>query len=96
MHGEGHLIYGDGRTYKGQYQNDTKHGQGIYTWSDGRVYDGGWRHGHQHGEGKFTTKDGFTRFGLWENGKRIKWYNHDGATIQSSDIAASAMPIDNT
>lgn len=30
MDGEGHLIWPDGRSYKGSYKNDKKHGYGVF------------------------------------------------------------------
>ena len=45
MHGKGTYVWGDGRSYEGEYFEDRKHGFGIYKWSDGRVYEGDWHSG---------------------------------------------------
>lgn len=40
MHGNGVLIWPDGRRYQGEYQNDKKHGYGEFYWKDGKIYKG--------------------------------------------------------
>lgn len=45
MHGNGHLVWANGRQYQGQFKNDLKEGTGIYRWSDGQEYFGQWLNG---------------------------------------------------
>ncbi len=40
MHGEGTMVWKDGRKYQGDFANDKKEGYGVYHWSDGRKYEG--------------------------------------------------------
>jgi hypothetical protein len=35
MHGFGHLVWPNGRSYEGEFFNDMKHGKGTYKWVDG-------------------------------------------------------------
>ena len=36
MEGLGFLLYEDGVTYEGKFQDDKKTGYGVYKWPDGR------------------------------------------------------------
>jgi len=45
MHGKGRQTWPDGRSYEGEFINDTKEGYGIYRWADGRIYEGKWLKG---------------------------------------------------
>lgn len=45
MHGQGVLIWRDGKRYEGQFVNDKREGRGVFRWKDGRVYDGMWKDG---------------------------------------------------
>ena len=40
MSGRGYYTFKDGKTYKGQFEQDKKHGQGVFTMTDGRKYEG--------------------------------------------------------
>jgi len=73
MHGYGRLVWPNGRSYEGEFENDIKNGKGTYQWADGQVYTGEWHNGKQHGQGMHTALNGQTRVGIWQNGKRIKW-----------------------
>ena len=42
MEGLGFLLYEDGVTYEGKFQDDKKSGYGVYKWPDGRQYRGWW------------------------------------------------------
>jgi hypothetical protein len=71
-------TWGDGRNYKGYYQNDKKEGFGVYSWADGRSYRGYWKNGSQHGLGTFVSgKD--VQYGIWSEGKRIRWISKEDA-----------------
>jgi hypothetical protein len=58
MHGQGLLLWRDGKKYEGNFVNDMRDGMGLFQWGDGRIYDGPWKEGKQHGVGKFTNKEG--------------------------------------
>jgi len=45
MHGQGTLIWRDGKQYEGHFLNDKREGQGTFKWKDGRVYEGEWKDG---------------------------------------------------
>jgi hypothetical protein len=49
MHGYGRLVWPNGRSYEGEFENDVKNGKGTYQWADGQVYTGEWLNGKQHG-----------------------------------------------
>ena len=40
MEGRGEFKWPDGRTYIGEYVDDTKQGEGTFEWPDGRKYIG--------------------------------------------------------
>ena len=42
MHGNGYLIWADGKEYTGEFWRDERHGNGKFTWKDSREYEGGW------------------------------------------------------
>lgn len=45
MHGQGVLVWKDGKRYEGQFVNDKREGRGIFKWKDGRIYEGEWLEG---------------------------------------------------
>lgn len=45
MHGKGKIIWPDGKSYVGDYEDDKKHGEGTFEWPDGRKYIGSWKNG---------------------------------------------------
>ena len=57
-HGNGQLVFEDGRFYDGQFHNDLYHGNGIFCWPDGQRYSGEYRNGLKHGRGKYTHPNG--------------------------------------
>jgi hypothetical protein len=69
IHGLGRYTWRDGRSYEGNYLNDSKSGFGVFTWVNGNMYRGQWAEGVQHGLGQLTTKDKQntvkTIYGLW-------------------------------
>ena len=76
MEGYGFYRWADGRTYRGEYNEDKKNGFGLYEWSDGRKYSGYWLNGKQHGLGIYVVPEQESvKYGLWEEGKRIKWFD---------------------
>lgn len=40
MHGNGVLLWPDGKKYDGEFINDKREGHGTFHWPDGRVYIG--------------------------------------------------------
>ena len=46
------MVYADGSSYDGEYEQGFRHGRGCLEKPDGTLYDGEWKHGHFHGRGK--------------------------------------------
>jgi hypothetical protein len=53
--GEESVVYSNGDTYEGEWEDCRKNGEGTYTWADGSVYKGTWRNDEQTGYGVYTT-----------------------------------------
>lgn len=72
-------MWGDGRIYVGNFENDKKNGRGIYLQADGNAYLGEWLEGKQHGHGYYivysTNKVDPLKIkkGIWLSGKRQEW-----------------------
>ena len=78
MHGDGHYVYPDGSTFKGNFKICIFDGFGTYTWplsktsqiGDGNQrhsYKGNWADGKMHGKGEFTHADGHMLKGFFAN-----------------------------
>ena len=93
MHGYGRLVWPNGRSYEGEFENDVKNGKGTYQWADGQVYTGEWLNGKQHGQGMHTALNGQTRVGIWQSGKRIKWLEQAKLTNMSTSTTL-AHPLE--
>ena len=44
------MIFANGDSYKGMWQNGLKHGRGVYKWSNGDSYEGGFWLDKREGE----------------------------------------------
>lgn len=62
------IVYADGSTYSGQWQDGNRHGRGVFCWPNGDRYEGEWVEGAQHGQGTLATTDGAVYFGGWSKG----------------------------
>merc|ERR1712070_313157 len=69
-HGNGVLVWGDGRRYVGQFFCGSFHGSGEMSWPDGRKYSGQYHQGKKHGDGVFSWPDGRRYVGDWADGHR--------------------------
>lgn len=69
-HGQGTLLWNDGRCYSGQFEQGKFHGVAVMTWPDGRTFDGQYARDRKHGEGIFSWSDGRRYQGQWVCGKR--------------------------
>ena len=45
MHGNGRIIFKDGSSYKGMFNNGNYHGKGIFTRADGEELSGNFKDG---------------------------------------------------
>ena len=63
------VVFADGTTYEGEWQNGKRHGYGICVMSEGTVYEGEWQGGKYHGYGKEVAPDGTVREGEWQEGE---------------------------
>ncbi|CAH1788427.1 unnamed protein product [Owenia fusiformis] len=73
MHGQGELVWSDGRTYTGRFKNSLQHGHGQYQVqkADGvEVYEGNWRDGKMHGLGSIKYANGDVYEGYFKDGVR--------------------------
>ena len=70
IHGQGTMIYADGRVYKGKYKVYART-QGTMEWPDGFKYTGKWGEDGQNpnGFGTYTSPDGASYVGEWKDGK---------------------------
>ena len=75
-HGEGELLYSNGRLYKGSFSNGKRHGLGFMTYAniDRNVenaieYCGFWEKGTQNGYGTMTYSRGKVYKGNWIKGE---------------------------
>ncbi|CAF1193350.1 unnamed protein product [Didymodactylos carnosus] len=66
-HGNGTLVWRDGRTYTGKFANDRRGGIGTMTYRDGSTYTGAFVKGRRQGKGQRTYANGSTYQGSYEN-----------------------------
>ena len=65
--GQGRMIYIDGTSYEGDFEDDKYHGnKGTYRWSDGDVHEGSWKEGKRHGKGVFHSADGSVEISMYD------------------------------
>ncbi|XP_008571452.1 PREDICTED: MORN repeat-containing protein 4 isoform X1 [Galeopterus variegatus] len=68
-HGFGQLMFADGGTYLGHFENGLFNGFGVLTFSDGSRYEGEFAHGKFNGVGVFIRHDNMTYEGEFKNGR---------------------------
>ncbi|XP_053438868.1 MORN repeat-containing protein 4 isoform X1 [Nycticebus coucang] len=68
-HGFGQLLFADGGTYLGHFENGLFNGFGILTFSDGSRYEGEFAQGKFNGVGVFIRHDNMTFEGEFKNGR---------------------------
>ncbi|CDW72018.1 UNKNOWN [Stylonychia lemnae] len=68
--GLGVMLYDNGRTYEGQWQNDRRHGQGFEKYSNLNTYEGEFVRGKANGKGIYKWKNGEIYEGDWLNGQK--------------------------
>jgi len=89
LHGPGHYIWEDGRSYRGQFVTGQRHGFGLQDWPDGRTYEGYWRGGRQHGYGWYLPgSDQIFRLGYWSNG-RMQQTNTGKAGLKAKNATSN-------
>ena len=65
--GKGKLVWPNGNTYEGDWQNGAAHGRGVMTWKELKnTYAGEWKKWKRHGYGTYTYADGKKLSGRWE------------------------------
>jgi hypothetical protein len=79
---DGVLLFQNGDTYIGNFDQNTRHGHGLYLWEDGRIYEGGFCRNQRHGEGVYTFTDGDVYTGTFHLGKRS---GHGKYTFSNGD-----------
>ncbi|XP_063871928.1 alsin-like isoform X4 [Scylla paramamosain] len=62
LHGEGTMVWGDGRRYEGQFRQNVYHGSGrleVPTGGGVNIYEGTWKNGKLEGKGiiRYANKD---------------------------------------
>ena len=67
IYGLGLMIYPNGDTYKGRFDDFIRSGHGVYTYSNGEKYEGFWYEDKKHGEGALTNAEGKRTHGYWNN-----------------------------
>ncbi|XP_066211524.1 MORN repeat-containing protein 4 isoform X1 [Saccopteryx leptura] len=68
-HGFGQLMFADGGTYLGHFENGLFNGFGVLTFSDGSRYEGEFTQGKFNGVGVFIRHDNMTFEGEFKNGR---------------------------
>lgn len=68
--GKGKMVWGNGSTYDGDWQNGVRTGQGTYVWPDGRHYQGDFVNDEMHGKGTATWPNGSWYKGDWYHNHR--------------------------
>ncbi|XP_036294663.1 MORN repeat-containing protein 4 isoform X1 [Pipistrellus kuhlii] len=68
-HGFGQLMFADGGTYLGHFENGLFCGFGVLTFSDGSRYEGEFAQGKFNGVGVFIRHDNMTFEGEFKNGR---------------------------
>eukprot|EP00605_Chrysophyceae_sp_TOSAG23-4_P000946 GSChrysophyteH1.ASY1.ANO1.1046.1 assembled CDS len=53
-HGKGKMLWENGDTYTGEFQNNLRHGSGIFETSQGLKYVGEWQNDKMHGRGELV------------------------------------------
>lgn len=69
-HGQGILVWTDGRKYCGQFARGRFHGEATMIWPDRRSYVGQYCDNRKHGTGTFRWPDGRCYRGQWLSGTR--------------------------
>lgn len=54
MHGHGTIVYANGDSYTGQFENGKEHGRGKLKRADGFECEGLWEMGHKKGSDSLT------------------------------------------
>ena len=67
-HGQGIMLYNNGRLYEGQWECDYKQGMGYEKFPNCSVYQGYYVNGKPEGVGKYTWANGEFYEGEWVNG----------------------------
>lgn len=57
-HGKGKMIWGNGDTYEGFFEDGIISGAGTFIWANGDKYLGSFRSGNPEGQGVLTLKNG--------------------------------------
>jgi hypothetical protein len=70
FHGHGRLLYRNGDSYEGEFQENLKHGTGMFRWNDGRQYTGEYRNNQRHGRGVYVFPNGDRYEGEFEHNQR--------------------------
>ncbi|XP_072471853.1 MORN repeat-containing protein 4 homolog [Notamacropus eugenii] len=68
-HGIGQLMFADGGTYLGHFENGLFNGYGVLTFSDGSRYEGEFAQGKFNGVGVFIRHDNMTFEGEFKSGR---------------------------
>ena len=85
QNGKGTMVWTNGDTYEGEWENGEIHGQGTMVWTNGDTYEGEWENGEEHGQGTMVWVNGDTYEGEWKNGAihgQGKYVWADGETYE--------------
>lgn len=85
----GHILFSDGSTFKGQFENGKKTGKGSLRTTDGGVYEGAYKNDVYHGTGFLKTRQ-YTYHGKFKEGK----YHGKGLFIKfkiENDVVTSVL-----
>ncbi|XP_065668556.1 MORN repeat-containing protein 4 isoform X2 [Hydra vulgaris] len=67
-HGLGYLLFPNGDSFSGRFNNGLFYGSGILTLEDGTTYEGEFYEGKFHGYGVYTRPDGMKYEGRFTDG----------------------------
>ena len=80
---QGQVVYRNGDTFHGDFQNNRRCGSGHYVWSDGRQYQGEWKADKREGQGRFLYPNGEVFEGQFVDGVR---HGHGRFEFQDGSI----------
>lgn len=70
--GKPKMVFSNGDTYTGDFQDDERTGNGIYTWSNNEKYEGQFVNGVLHGQGTYYYSESSSYTGQFSNGIAVE------------------------
>jgi len=65
------MVWTNGDSYKGNWENDHVNGYGVYKYDSGDIYKGNYKDGEMNGYGEYFYKNGDIYKGNWLNDQKV-------------------------